>query len=189
MQINQPQNKNCSRRQLLAGLGGFWMLAGTAGPAGAAGPKTVLAEQLDRALPATAITGPDGRDLYLADFAGQPLLVNFWASWCAPCVHELPALETAASQLAGSGGAVLLVCIDRGGQPTAEAFLKGRNIQLKSAIEAYDPKASWARALGLAGLPVSLWMGPDQGRVWIHTGPADWADPAILARMAGLLSG
>jgi len=197
MQKNQPQIQNWSRRKIMAGLVGvsfsLSMAPATAGRASAIRASTIayddlLADQLDTPLPDTPIAGPAG-PLQLADLAGQPLLVNFWASWCAPCVQELPALEQAAIALARDRVRVLLVCIDRGGQPVAEAFLRRRGITLRNALQAYDAKASWPRALGLTGLPVTLWVAPDQKQAWQHIGPADWADPAALRRMRQLLAG
>ena len=188
MQKNQPQIQNWSRRRILTGLAFSLPLAAASLSAStAAAAERLLSDRLDRPLPTDPIEGPDG-PLQLADLAGRPLLVNFWASWCAPCVHELPALEQAAKQLAGDQARVLLVCIDRGGAPVAKAFLDRRGIEISAALQAYDPKASWPRSLGLTSLPVTLWITADQKQAWQHIGPADWAAPAALQQMRRLLA-
>ena len=66
-------------------------------------------------LPFTTLMTQSGQPLQLADMSGQALLVNFWASWCAPCIVELPALEAAATQLKAASIQVILVNLDRGG--------------------------------------------------------------------------
>ena len=72
--------------------------------------------------PDAAFKDPDGEDASLADFRGKPLLVNLWATWCAPCVKELPTLDRLSRS---NGGAlrVLAISQDMGPHPSVEAFL------------------------------------------------------------------
>lgn len=148
-------------------------------------PAPLPVKTLEMALPDTAIRDQYGADVRLSDFKGTPLLVNFWATWCAPCVHELPALEAAAKTL-DTDMRVLLVSMDRGSPARPAAFLEERGIV--SAFTAYDAKATWARALSVRGLPTSLILSHDQTQAWIVSGPAEWDDKKILSQLRGLLA-
>ena len=148
-------------------------------------PAPLPVKTLEMALPDTAISDQYGADVRLSDFKGTPLLVNFWATWCAPCVHELPALEAAAKTL-DTDMQLLLVSMDRGSPARPAAFLEERGII--SAFTAYDAKATWARALSVRGLPTSLILSHDQTQAWIVSGPAEWDDKKILSQLRGLLA-
>ena len=131
-------------------------------------------------LPVSSIIDASGNAVALADFAGKPLIVNFWATWCAPCIHELPALNRAAGLLA-EDAALLLVSVDRGGAEKAAPFLQERGIE--SVRTAYDPKSVWARALSLRGLPSTLIISGDQTSVWLVSGPAEWDTDIVLSQL------
>ncbi len=66
-----------------------------------------------RGQPDAAFFGPDGQTLHLADFKGQVLVVNFWATWCAPCVQEMPTLAKLQAAFAGQPVKVLAISLDR----------------------------------------------------------------------------
>ena len=131
-----------------------------------------------RPLPDTVLMTQSGQPLQLADLSEQALLVNFWASWCAPCIIELPALEAAAVQLKSEAIQVILVNLDRGGAAVAQPFLDERSIT--TPLSAYDPKGKWARAVQLRGLPTTLLIKPGQGEYATHTGPAEWDSDLVL---------
>tara|TARA_B100001939_G_scaffold280082_1_gene248739 strand:- start:726 stop:1295 length:570 start_codon:yes stop_codon:yes gene_type:complete len=134
-------------------------------------------------LPFTALMTQSGQPLQLADMSGQALLVNFWASWCAPCIVELPALEAAATQLKAASIQVILVNLDRGGAAVAQPFLDERSIT--TPLSAYDPKGEWARAVQLRVLPTTLLIKPNQSEYAAHTGPAAWDTAPILHHIRG----
>ena len=73
-------------------------------------------------LMSTVIRDKNDKDFRLDSLQGQPVLVNFWATWCPPCVAELPALDNAAKQL-GDDVTLLLISVDRGGLQKALPFL------------------------------------------------------------------
>ena len=122
--------------------------------------------------------------------AGQQnaLIVNFWASWCAPCVHELPALAKAAEMLKEGDAPidVVLISVDRKGADHAQDFLDERKIS--GVISAYNPTSSWARALGLSGLPSTYLISRDKDRVYLLHGPAEWDDAAVLAEVRAVIA-
>lgn len=84
-----PANR---RRILFLGVGALAAAAGIGGALWRTGTHAADAEAT-QALWALRLTRPDGGELVLADFRGRPLLINFWATWCPPCVHELPELD------------------------------------------------------------------------------------------------
>jgi thiol-disulfide isomerase/thioredoxin len=135
--------------------------------------------------PAAAFNDPDGTETSLKAFTGKPTLVNLWATWCAPCVKELPTLDRLAQAQEGRLN-VVAVSQDMGPQPSVEAFLKSHNI---AALEAYhDPKMALSGALGPdTVLPTSILYDANGKEVWRYVGDLDWtgADAAKLLGEAG----
>lgn len=140
--------------------------------------------------PAPAVTSPiideTGTEIRIADFAGKPLLVNFWATWCAPCIAELPALSRAAAALAGDGITVLLVSIDRGGAAKAMPFLKEHGVT--GVKLGFDPKARLSREMKVRGLPTTLLLPAGQDAAWRFIGPFEWDEQVMLDLLRGLLA-
>ena len=118
------------------------------------------------------VSDMDGRPVTLADYEGSPLLVNFWASWCTPCVAELPALERAVASLGTQSIKVLLVSVDRGGARKALPFLK--KYKVSSPELAFDPKGILSRQLAVRGLPTTFLLSADQTKLWTFVGPYEW---------------
>lgn len=125
------------------------------------------------ALPPLVFRMLDGSAVPLAAYAGQPIVLNFWATWCAPCVAELPELD----RLAASGGfAVLVVSADRGGAGVVRPFVAAHGV--KHAIVLLDPGSEGVHALGVAGFPTTFVIGADQRMRGVLQGPAKWGDAA-----------
>ena len=101
----------------------------------------------------TVIRDENDKDFRLDSLQGQPVLVNFWATWCPPCVAELPALDNAAKQL-GDDVTLLLISVDRGGRKKALPFLQDRGIT--RPLIGFDPISRDSAA---------LWSNPIKGRV------------------------
>ena len=128
----------------------------------------------------------DGRLLTLADYHGAPLLVNFWAIWCPPCVAELPALERAIAPLEAQSIRVLLVSVDRGGAKKAVPFLEKHGVS--SPELAFDPKGVLSRHLAVRGLPTTFLLSADQTKSWAFVGPFEWDMPQVQQDLQALLS-
>ena len=135
---------------------------------------------LDEPVPApeAAIQDGDGKSLTLAVFWGRVVLLNFWATWCAPCVHEMPTLDAVQADLRDEGLAVVAVSLDRGGRKVVAPFYAAHELD---NLEIYlDPKGSFARAYGMRGLPTTM-LVDRQGRiVGAMQGPADWDGPEAV---------
>lgn len=123
--------------------------------------------------PAAAFNDPEGKPVKLADFKGKPLLVNLWASWCAPCVKELPTLD----QLARTGGIkVLAVSQDSGPHASVVAFLQEHKIATLGSYQ--DPNMGLSGALGPdAVLPTSILYDSSGKEIWRYVGDLDWTSP------------
>jgi len=137
------------------------------------GIKGVHRENRGKAAMTAAFNDPDGKPVHIADFAGKPLLVNLWATWCAPCVKELPTLD----ELARRGGVqVLAVSQDDGPHASVVAFLQGHQI---GTLEPYqDPKMALSGALGPdTVLPTTILFDANGKEVWRYVGDMDWTSP------------
>ena len=133
----------------------------------------------------TVILDKNDKDFRLESLQGRPLLVNFWATWCPPCVAELPALDNAAKQL-GDDVMLLLISVDRGGRQKALPFLRDRGIT--QPLMAFDPKAALSREMGVRGLPTSFLLSADQRQSWAYVGPREWDSAQMIAEIRALLS-
>ena len=122
------------------------------------------------AAPQTAFVDPGGKSVRIADFSGHPVLVNLWASWCAPCVKELPTLD----KLARSGRIrVIAVSQDSGPHASVVAFLKEHGISTLTSYQ--DPNMGLSGALGPdTVLPTSILFDAKGKEVWRFIGDQDW---------------
>ena len=127
---------------------------------------------------------PDGTERHLSDYAGQGVVLNFWATWCIPCVAEMPALDEAARALAANRIAVLPLSSDRGGAKAVERFYAERGITTLPIL--LDPRGEAARAFAAKGIPTTVLIdraGQDRGRM---EGAVDWASEGSLKALRAL---
>jgi thiol-disulfide isomerase/thioredoxin len=117
-----------------------------------------------------------GRKTTLSALKGRPALVNLWATWCAPCVKEMPTLEAVAK------GGVRVVAVSQDMEPgKAAAFVKERGF---AALEiGLDPDLALSTAYG-ANLPTTILYGADGREKWRVLGDRDWTDAASEALLA-----
>ena len=134
--------------------------------------------------PAAMFNTPDGGRISLARFKGVPVLVNLWASWCAPCIKELPTLDKLAGTHRDDGQlGVIAVSQDSGPQPSVKAFLAKLNVKDLGAY--HDPDMALSGALGPdAVLPTSILYGADGKEVWRYVGDLDWTSPEAAKLLA-----
>ena len=151
-----------------------------AAAAEAAGPrKGVDRSHKGRPAPAAEFKDPQGAKASLADFRGAPVLVNLWATWCAPCVKELPTLARLARRKAVR---VIPVSQDSRDQSGVAAFLDHQKVDLPAY---HDPTMSLAGALGPdAVLPSTILYDADGREVWRYVGDLDWTGPEAARLLA-----
>jgi thiol-disulfide isomerase/thioredoxin len=137
---------------------------------------------LDRPRPAPELgfATRDGRAVRLADFRGRFVLVNLWATWCAPCVREMPSLDRLQARL-GDRLTVLAISEDRGAGHVVAPFLEKLGL---SRLAVYlDPSDAAQEAFAVRGLPTSFLIDRD-GRILASLeGAAEWDSPAMLQRL------
>jgi len=155
-----------------------------AADANTAAPVKAAASKLDRSqagkpLPDVDFKDGDGEQTSLAAFKGKPLLVNLWATWCAPCIKELPTLE----KLSTTAGAPHVIALSQDMQPqsTVAAFLDEKKIGLESY---QDSEMAMSSALGVQTLPTTILYGSDGKEIWRYTGEMDWTSPAAARMLA-----
>ena len=136
-------------------------------------------------LPEFSWTLPDGTVRTVADHRGRGIVLNLWATWCVPCVAEMPALDVLAGAVAGSGVVVLPLSSDRGGAAAVERFYA--RTAVKNLPVLLDRGGAAARAMAVRGIPTTILIdaaGRERGRV---EGGADWGSAATI-RMVKLLA-
>jgi len=143
----------------------------------AQGGKDAFSYTLDRSKAGTAapdftFAGPDGQDATLQDFAGKPLLVNLWATWCAPCVAEMPTLDAVAANYGKKGLAVLTISQDSQGDSVVKPFFAKHKLpNLKGWI---DPENQFGFHYATGMLPTTV-LYDAQGREMVRVvGAMDW---------------
>jgi len=176
-----------SRRTVLAAGGTL---------AAASWPRKPRAEELQSLSAALQpvnppMTAPDivfvdagGKPHHLTEFRGHGMVINLWATWCAPCVAEMPSLAALSKTLAPADIAVLPLSSDHGGAAAVEAFFKAHGITGLPVL--LDPQGAAERAFKVEGIPTSVIIDKN-GLVSARlSGSADWATAAAAAKVRSL---
>jgi thiol-disulfide isomerase/thioredoxin len=131
-----------------------------------------------RPLPELAFVDGKGKPVTLADFRGRTVLLNVWATWCAPCREEMPSLDRLQKTLGGPGFEVVALSIDAGGAPVVKRFYD--EIGIRSLAIYVDPGMRAAGQLAAPGVPTTLLIDRTGRELGRHAGPAQWDSPEAL---------
>jgi len=135
-------------------------------------------------LPVLSFKDADGKDHGLADWKGKVVLLNLWATWCAPCRHEMPALDALKGQLGGKDFDVVALATDRGGLEKPRKFWTDGGFK---SLSLYADNADAQHGLGIIGMPTTLLVGRDGREIGRLIGPAEWASPEAKALIEAAL--
>lgn len=164
--------------------------AASGSAAGDAGKSSGL-ERLVRVEPANALpnlifTDGEGRDRNLGEWRGKVILVNLWATWCAPCKREMPSLDRLQAKLGGADFAVLPISLDRTGPEKPRQFLASNGLTNLDLF--LDRGGTLMQTLRVSGLPLSVLIDRQGREIARLAGPAEWdgaeAEAVIRAAIA-----
>ncbi len=180
-----------SRRSIIAAATGLAASALAGNRAGAQTDDSGLPDAADGfapmepvAAPALQFTDTKGRKLSLADYAGHVLVVNLWATWCGPCVAEIPSFAALAGQIQAFGGLVLPISIDANGAEAVRSFYQQHMIADLPIL--LDPDGSNLAALNTDGVPVTIVIN-SAGRLAARVdGASNWDTPRVQAFLRSL---
>lgn len=136
-------------------------------------------------LPELTFTDAAGKPKTLADFRGKTILLNLWATWCAPCRKEMPSLDRLQKALASDKFEVVTLALERGGIPAAQKFFDEIKVQnLKLYVDQSTRAGAALRALGM---PTTLLIDPYGREAGRMAGPAEWDSPAAQSMLSAAL--
>ncbi len=128
-----------------------------------------------------------GNPISLADSNGRIRVVNFWATWCAPCREEKPSLDALQSAMGGPDFAVIAIATGRNSPEGIERF--NREVGITHLARFTDPKSQAAREMGVLALPVTVLVDREGREIGRLTGGADWNSDSARAIIAALIAG
>ena len=142
--------------------------------------RTLALHEAPLAVPDTPFEGEGGAETRLSDLAGEVTVVNFWATWCAPCREEMPTLAA----LQATGVPVATIAVGRQDPAEIDRFLTEAG---GAALPRWrDPQQALARDMGILGLPVTVILDAEGQEVARLVGDADWSSPSAAAILAAL---
>ena len=116
--------------------------------------------------------------IFLQSFSGSLTLVNFWATWCAPCLDEMPSLSNLQKLKGDKNFKVVTIATMRNSSKSIENFF--HKMSIVNLTKYQDPKGKLARSLKIAGLPLTILLNKDNKEVARFIGDADWSSPQAL---------
>jgi thiol-disulfide isomerase/thioredoxin len=133
----------------------------------------------------TPFVDGEGREVRVADWEGKVVLLNFWATWCPPCLKEMPSLDRLAAQRSSDDFAVLAVSTDRGdaGKPLRWFAENG----IEALTMHHDPRTALAREAGILGQPTTIILDRSGREIARYQGEAEWDSPEAWAAIQAVI--
>ena len=123
----------------------------------------------------------DGTEVSLGAFRGRTIIVNFWATWCVPCVAEMPSLQRARDRLANDGVEVIAINLQESRSRVAR-FVDRLGLTFPVVL---DPSGATKTAWGVRVFPTTFVIAPDQRITFVARGEVDWDDAEVQAQVRG----
>lgn len=131
-----------------------------------------------RTAPPLPMVAADGAQRMLAQWRGKLVLLNLWATWCGPCIRELPSIARLAERMKDEPFQAIALSIDFRGWEKIAPFLEDHAITGLTVL--HDPRGRLSRALGIEGMPTTVLFDADGKELGRLTGPAEWdSDEAV----------
>ena len=137
-------------------------------------------------LPEAVLLDAEDAEHRLAEFAGKVVVLNFWATWCAPCLKEMPSLDALQAALGTTDLAVLPIATGRNPVEAIERFYDKAGVTSLPILR--DPRQEFARSMGVLGLPMTILLNRQGQEVARLIGDAEWNGPEAKAIVAALLA-
>jgi len=137
------------------------------------------------AVPDLPFLKADDSEGALSEYRGRFVLLNFWATWCAPCRHEMPALNMLQARLGGADFQVVTLATGRNPPQAIRRFFEEENLTVLTRHRDIDQRI--AREMGVFGLPISVILDREGREIGRLRGDADWASPEAFALIEAII--
>lgn len=173
---------------LAASVFGIYLATGERGASPGAGLQSGVGwASAPQPVPDIRFQGADGKPYTLSNFRGKVVLLNVWATWCAPCRKEMPALDRLQYTLGGPEFEVVALSIDSGGAAAVRRFYD--EIGIRSLALYVDPSMEASSKLRTVGIPTTLLLDREGRERWRKTGPAEWDASEFVESLRAKLRG
>ncbi len=160
--------------------------ANVAEPEASSGLEKLVRSETPKPLPAFTFTDGNGRERRLSDWKGRVVLLNLWATWCAPCKVEMPSLDRLQARLGGPDFQVVPISLDWSGPDKPRQFLKAN--KLDNLALYLDSSKTVLRAVGALGLPTTVLIDREGREIARLAGAAEWDSPEVVAMIRELMA-
>ncbi len=135
--------------------------------------------------PDFTLPAPNGRTVSLSDFRGKIVMVHFWATWCPPCVEELPTLAMLNQSMSDKDFVMLAVSVDEGGADAVTSFMNRNNLNVPVLL---DPDRATASRYGTYKFPETYILDREGIVRYKIIGPRDWREPVALQLLKNMIA-